>query len=265
VHDSYLCRMRMLRLVSCLALAVLVAVVMAACGGSSKSSSSTGTSTVAKAASTGGAYPGPAGRTKRELEIRGIAMRKCLQKNGVKLPKGTTGPGLPKGVTRAQYKAALKKCGGGIARRGNLASNRAFKQALVKFTACLASNGVKLPAHTGSEPSLNGVNTSTASYRRARAACMPVLTAALKAAAKSSPAPAKPAPPAALTVKVPASVTAILTRFTTCMRAHGVGAFPQPKGATFDMSGTHVDTHSASYKSAEAHCNSILRALDQTG
>jgi hypothetical protein len=218
VHDLYLCWMRILRLGTCLLLAVLAAVVMAACGGSSKSSSSTGTSTVAKAASSTTASTSAAGRAK--------PARSHSNSNG---------------------------------------ASAAFKRALESYTACLASNGVKLPAHTGPEQSLNGVNTSTASYRRARTACIPALTAELKTAAKSSPAPAAPAPHAALTVKVPASVTATLTRFTTCMRAHGVGTFPQPKGATFDMTGTHIDTHSATYKSAEAHCNSILQALDQTG
>ena len=65
---------------------------------------------------------------------RFAAMRECLQKNGITLPKRTPGqrpvrrrlsrrrrwqrrrrPQLPKGVTRAQYEAAVKKCGGALA------------------------------------------------------------------------------------------------------------------------------------------------------
>jgi len=202
VHDSYLCRVRMLRLGSCLALAVLAVVVLSACGGSSKSSSSTGTSTVAKAA-TGGTSSGPAGQTgkrRRELEIRGTARRECLQKNGVKLPKGTTGLGLPKGVTRAQYEAALKKCGGGLGGRGNLASNPAFKQAFAKFATCMRENGVNFPAPntSGKGPvfSAKGVDTKSTAFRAASTKCRSVLSTAFRSASKASRPPGG-APPAA--------------------------------------------------------------------
>lgn len=66
-------------------------------------------------------------------------------------------------------------------------------------------------------------------------------------------------------VKVPASVTAIMTRFTTCMRTHGINGFPEPKGASFDLPGTNIDSHTPAYKSAEAKCNAILQALDPRG
>ena len=121
------------------AVAAVVAILLAclglaACG----SSSSSTTSSSANAASTGAASgtsstgststtPGAPGRGRGSARF--AAMRECLQKNGITLPKRTPGsrpgggfvpgagagggPQLPSGVTRAQYEAALKKCGGG--------------------------------------------------------------------------------------------------------------------------------------------------------
>lgn len=208
---------------------------LVACGGASRQARATATG----AGATTGAVAAPVARAVRSVPV-GTAS------------SATARPSKPAG-----------------SHSGSTGASAALNRALASFAACLSSHGVKLPAHTGSAPSLKGVDTSTASYRRARAACIPVVAAALKVAAKlprALAAPAtRPAPAAASTVKVPASVTAIMTRFTTCMRAHGVPGFPQPTGASFDMSGTHMDTHSASYKSAEAQCTSILQALDQTG
>jgi hypothetical protein len=253
---------------------MLAGVVIAACGGSSNSSS-TSAGVAAKAATAGGTSSRPSAQVQREitkarqrLEKRDVGVRECLQKGGIST---ATKLGIqvssqpPKGMTHAQYEAFVNKCGAHV-------ENPVLRQAGAKFAACMRENGVNYPAPgTSAALGAKGLNTTSSAYKKALAKCRSVLSNALRATARAggtgaagSVGQAK-APPAALTVKVPASVTAILTRFTTCMRTHGVGAFPQPKGATFDMTGTHIDTHSATYKSAETHCNLILRALDQTG
>jgi hypothetical protein len=151
------------------------------------------------------------------------------------------------------------------------ATSGALRRAFASFAACLSNNGVKLPAGTDSHSalSLKGVDTKSATYRRALQACIPVVNSALKAATSKHPGAASPSAPSSRPalppVKVPASVTAIMTRFTACMRAHGVPGFPEPKGASFNLSGTNIDPHTPAYKSAEASCTSILRALDPPG
>jgi hypothetical protein len=62
-----------------------------------------------------------------------------------------------------------------------------------------------------------------------------------------------------------ASVTAGMERFTGCMRSNGVPGFPEPTGASFNLSGTHLDPHSPQYKTAEARCGPILQAVDSGG
>lgn len=166
------------------------------------------------------------------------------------------------------------------------AASAALRHAFQSFATCLSINGVKLRAGTGSGSSsafsLEGVDTKSPAYRRALKACIPLVDAALKAATKARPAPASssgaPAPPghpaagstAAAPPRlppgaVPASVTATMKRFTACMRTHGISAFPEPAGASFDLTGTHLDTHTPQYKTAEAHCTTILQALDPRG
>jgi hypothetical protein len=130
--------------------------------------------------------------------------------------------------------------------------------------------------------SLKGVDTKSPSYRHALAACIPVINAALKAATKTRPGSASPSgggsgsggSPGAggspggsgsakvPAVKVPASVTAGFERFTACMRSHGVPGFPEPTGASFNLSGTNLNPHSPQYKAAEAKCDPILMAVD---
>jgi len=150
-----------------------------------------------------------------------------------------------------------------------------LKRAFAAFSGCLSRSGVSIPAPDRSSPtlSLKGVDTKSPSYRRASAACIPVLNAALKVATKAQPRVAPrssagaPAPGGSSipSIKVPAAVTAIMGRFTACMRSNGVAGFPKPHGASFDLSGTHVDPHSPRYKAAESRCNSILQALDPRG
>jgi hypothetical protein len=136
-------------------------------------------------------------------------MRECLQKNGITLPQRTPGSGgpagggfsgaggggpqLPKGVTRAQYEAALKKCGGGNFRGGFGGPNRpggnrinspVFRQALVKYAACLRQNGINIPAPntSGKGPifSTKGLNSTSPQFRAAATKCRSVLIGAFR-------------------------------------------------------------------------------------
>ncbi len=155
---------------------VLASLALAACGSSSKSSSSSNTGARASTSTT------PA--TKSGLAARFAQVRECLKKNGAALPtfKPGSGPQLPKGVTRAQYEAALKKCGGlrggrGLgpgAGAGNL-NNPRVKQLFVSFAACMREHGVKVgePNTSGKGPvfSTNGIDTSSAQFKAAEATC----------------------------------------------------------------------------------------------
>jgi hypothetical protein len=164
-------------------LVLLAGLLLAACGGASKSISST--STTAKAASGAGGQFG----------ARGAALRTCLQKNGITLPArkagrrpspdagrpfGARGAGaagranLPKGVTRAQFQAALKKCGGGQFPRGGKGF-AAGAQRFATFAACMRKNGVSLPKPntSGKGPIFNtkGIDTASAAFKAADAKC----------------------------------------------------------------------------------------------
>jgi hypothetical protein len=164
-------------------------------GSSSTGSSSTGTSSTGTSATT------PHGRG----PARFAAIRECLQKNGVTLPQRTPGSGrpaggagllgggsgagggqLPKGVTRAQYEAALKKCGGGIRFGGNgrFADNPTFKTALAKYAECLRQNGVNVPAPntSGNGPVFDtkGLNTASPQFKTATMKCRSTLVGAFR-------------------------------------------------------------------------------------
>jgi hypothetical protein len=197
-------------------LALLAGLVLAACGSSSTSSSSS-TSTSAGAASkttaaTGKTPPGGASRF--------AALRECLKKNGVTLPKftpgqrpnGTThGALLPKGVSKSQYEAAVKKCGGrgGFFKGGTGRFNSPeVKKALAKFSSCMRENGVAIPkANTsGKGPifSSKNLDTSSAKFKTAETKCAKDLGGAFHArpgaaagGAPGGPGAAAGAPPAA--------------------------------------------------------------------
>ncbi len=187
-------------------LAVLASIVLAACGSSSKGSTTTSTNASATTPATGATTPGArAGRF--------TAVRECLQKNGITLPKrtpgqrpgggflgGGAGPTLPQGVTKAQYEAALKKCGGFS--RGGFAGGRGFltspgaKQALAKFAACMRENGVSIPAPntSGKGAIFEGVDTSSPKFAAAEAKCRADLLGAFHARPGAAAGPGAAAP-----------------------------------------------------------------------
>lgn len=184
----------------------LACLTLAACGGSSSTSSSSSNAASTTAATTSpsakaGAVPGPGKRFS--------ALRECLQKAGITLPKRTPGqpggflagggPQLPKGVTRAQYEAAIKKCGGfagGRPRPGGPlqgVKSPAFTAALTKFAACMRENGVNVPAPntSGKGPifSTKGLNPASAKFKAAQVKCASVLRSSLRAQPGAGGAP----------------------------------------------------------------------------
>jgi hypothetical protein len=175
-------------------LLALAGLGLAACGGSSSSTNASASATTAST-STGGA--GGPGRG------RFAALRSCLQKNGITLPRRTPGarrpPGvggfgafggaggglrLPSGVSRAQFQAALKKCGGtGFGGAGRF-NNPAYRQALATFATCMRQNGVNLPEPntSGNGPvfSVKGIDTATPQFKAAMARCRSDLSGAFR-------------------------------------------------------------------------------------
>ena len=174
---------------------------LVACGGSSSSTSTNASATNARGTGTtaaGGRFG---------------ALRECLQKNGITLPKrapgqgprggrggllgaGTGGRQLPPGVTRSQYEAAVKKCGGGafVGAGGRLGST-AVKQALMKFAACMRENGVNVPEpNTSGGPIFNakGLNTASAQFKAAETKCRVDLRGAFRRGPTSGAPPGAP-------------------------------------------------------------------------
>jgi hypothetical protein len=184
---------------------LLACLGLVACGGSSSNT----TSSSANAASTGAASgtsstgsssttPGTPGSGRGPARF--AAMRECLEKNGITLPKRTPGarpgagfvpgagagggPQLPGGVTRAQYEAALKKCGAGSGHffrdggAGRL-DNPVFKAAIAKYATCLRQNGINVPAPntSGNGPVFDtkGIDTNSSQFKAAAAKCRSAL------------------------------------------------------------------------------------------
>lgn len=235
-HDRMVCRAGTRKhAVAVFAILVLACVGLTACGGSSGSSSnaaataasangSTGTASTGASSTNGpstqSTSPGAAGK-------RFGAVRECLQKNGVTLPQrtpgsgapsggfsGTGGPALPKGMARAQFEAALKKCGGSnfgarFGRNGGAGFRRAnspiFKAALTKYAACLRQNGIDIPDPntSGKGPifSTKGIDTSSAKFKSATLKCRANLVSAFRRPQGARGTAGTPAPPASGTSK----------------------------------------------------------------
>jgi hypothetical protein len=176
--------------VAAVLLVVLASFALAACGGSSKSSSSSASASASAPTSTAHKTPGALGS-------RFTAFRECLQKNGITLPKftpgqrpspGAHGPTLPAGVSKAQYEAAIKKCGGTGLFTGGRArfQSAAVKRALARFATCMRANGVNVPkANTSGKGAIfnsKGLNTSSAKFKAAEARCRVDLAGAFRGA-----------------------------------------------------------------------------------
>jgi hypothetical protein len=186
-------------------------VALAACGSSGSGSSSAGKSSSSSANKAGAPNAS-----------RFTALSSCLKKEGITLPSAPSGaprqpggpgagaPGggaggfqLPKGVTQAQFQAALKKCGAGNfpqGRAGGLNSASA-RTGLVKYAACLRQNGIDVPAPntTGKGPvfSTKGIDTSSSKFKAAQSKCQSDLKGAFPGSGGGTPPPGAPngAPP----------------------------------------------------------------------
>jgi len=180
---------------------VLVSLVLAACGGSSGTATTTATSASSTApgsstpTTTKGRFPGAA---------RFAAVRECLRKDGISLPArtpgkhpgpgaggllgGGTGPVLPKGVSRTQYEAILKKCGGGGFAAGRFGAGKGrfnspeAKKALVKFATCMRGDGVKIgepnTSGKGAIFDTKGIDTASTQFAAAERKCQSYLRTA---------------------------------------------------------------------------------------
>jgi hypothetical protein len=96
-------------------------------------------------------------------------------------------------VTRAQYEAAIKKCGGFPGRFGAGAGgggaarfrSPAFKAAIAKFATCMDENGVKVPTPntSGNGPIFDtkGVNVKSAQFKAAETKCSQILRSSFSA------------------------------------------------------------------------------------
>lgn len=179
---------------------------LAACGSSGSGSSSAG--------KTSSSSTNKAGAPNAS---RFTALSSCLKKAGITLPSAPSGaprqpggpgagaPGggagglqLPKGVTQAQFQAALKKCGAGNFPQGragglNSASARA---GLVKYAACLRQNGINVPAPntSGKGPvfSTKGIDTSSSKFKAAQSKCRSDLKGAFPGGGGGTPPPGAP-------------------------------------------------------------------------
>jgi hypothetical protein len=214
-------------------LVVLAAALLVGCGSSSKTSSAS-TNASAATATTGAAT------------------------TGAKAAKGPNAGGLAKSP----------------AARPPVATP-ALKRAFTKFATCMRANGVNfpLPNTSGKGPifSAKGVDVRSTKFRAAEVKCRGDLLGAFahrRDAGKTlrivgshdSAGQTKTSPAPKLKVKVPPKITHALQHFTACMREHGITDYPEPEGASFNMSHTHINTKSAQYKAAETKCNPILNA-----
>jgi hypothetical protein len=205
-----------IRRIAALATMLLAASVLAACGSSSKGSTTASSKTPTSSGASGARTTGG----------RFTALRECLKKNGITLPQripgkpgqgrppgggavpfagggrggGFAGGALPKGVTRAQFEAAMKKCGGGAG--GNFGPRSRLggagsKKALTAFAACMRREGIDVPTPntSGKGPifSTKGLDVKSAKFRAAEQKCVSLVQASATPGGAGAPG-APPAP-----------------------------------------------------------------------
>ncbi len=188
---------------------VFASLALAACGGSSSTSTTTAATATTTATTTSASATTPTTGGQPGHPGGGFAaIRECLKKSGLTAPParapgiggiigGSGGFKLPKGVTKAQYEAALKKCGGfprsgfkggaggfkggagGFKGAAGGFNNAAGKGALAQFAACMSQNGAKIPAPNtsgkGSTFSTKGIDTTSAKFKAAELKCRSAL------------------------------------------------------------------------------------------
>jgi hypothetical protein len=135
---------------------------------------------------------------------------------------------------------------------------------LAEFVSCLRRNGVALP-HANTSAPLRGANARAPGYNHALSHCEASLNTTGRSVSRPAGAPAVSHVAPARPAQVSPAITATLRRFTACMRTHGVPAFPEPSGASFNLTAAHLNPNTTAYKSAEAACRQTLQALDPAG
>ncbi len=236
----------MLKRVCFVLFVVSVAALLAGCGSSSKTSSSS-TNASAATATTGTAGATTTGAT------------------------GTTTTGAKGPHVGGSERGGLAKSSAGK----SPVATPAAKQAFTKFATCIRANGVNfpLPNTSGKGPifSAKGVDIRSAKFKAAEVKCRGDLLHALRAqrgsvktpgtaGATGSAGQTKASPAPKLKVKVPPKIAHAFEHFTACMREHGITDYPEPEGASFNTTHSHLDSSSAQYKAAEKKCNPILNA-----
>jgi hypothetical protein len=166
---------------------LLISLALLACGGSSGSSATTTTPATATATTGTSSAPG-------KLPARVATIRACLIESGIAPTKPTpgkppalgglvgVGSQLPKGMTHAQYEAALRKCGLARAGTGTAAErlrSPAYRKTLTRFTACMREHGQHIPnpSTSGTGPIFNttGLNTLSPQFKAATVKCAGIL------------------------------------------------------------------------------------------
>jgi hypothetical protein len=154
--------------------ATLAALLLAACGSASHSSSSSA-STSASTSASGRASTGT--RTTPQPLSRSSALVECLKRNGVTAPLSSGALAKLTPAQRAKLRAALRSCG--AESRAKRLSSPGYKQRLLRFTACMRSNGVHLaaPNLSGKGPIFNtsALDIASPQFRAALARCRSAL------------------------------------------------------------------------------------------
>ena len=150
--------------------------------------------------------------------------------------------------------------GGGVAHVNSSTTAKSATKSKTKpnaeaYAQCMRAHGVPNfpdPNSSGEILLTPSVNTDTAAYQSAHNDC-------------KSLEPAPPVDPAASSQRLAAAV-----KFATCMRAHGVPDFPDPKGTSnggigFSATPGGSDTSSPAFQRADQKCGADLSAAGLGG